>query len=60
LADQTQRILRGDVPNELVALEVELAFQCLMFRMEVLRLVFPKVHPDHDAEEDRDDRHVRE
>jgi hypothetical protein len=40
LADQTQRVLRGDVPNELVAVEVELAFQCLMFRMEVLRFVW--------------------
>jgi hypothetical protein len=32
----------------LVTVEVELAFLSLMFRMEVLRFVFPKVHADHD------------
>jgi hypothetical protein len=31
-----------------------------MLRMEVFRLVLPKVHSDHNAEENRDDRHVWE
>jgi hypothetical protein len=30
-----------------------------MLGAEVPRLVFPVMHPDHDAEEDRDDGHAR-
>jgi hypothetical protein len=60
LLNQAQCVPRRDVPDDLVTVDVELAFLSLMFRMEVLRFVFPKVHPDHDAEEDRDDGYVRE
>jgi len=37
--------------------KLELSLLALMFRVKVPRLVFPIVHPDHDAEEDRNDRH---
>jgi hypothetical protein len=50
LPDQTQRVPRRDIPNQFVAVEVELAFQCLMLRVEVfgscsrkyIRITMPK------------------
>lgn len=48
------------LPTIWVAVEIELPFLGLMLRMEVFRLVLPKVHSDHNAEENRDDRHVWE
>jgi hypothetical protein len=58
--DQAKCILRSDVPDKLVAVEVEFSFLSLVFRMEVFWFVFMKVHPDHGAEKDSDDRHARE
>jgi len=43
-----------------MAVEIEFAVLRLMFRVEVPRLVLSVGHPDHDSEEDRDDRHARE
>jgi len=50
LLDQAKCILRSDVPDKLVAVEVELSFQSLVFRMEVfgscsrkyIRITMPK------------------
>jgi hypothetical protein len=58
--DETQRISRRNVPDDLIAVEVELPLQSLMFGVEMFRFMFAKVHSNHDAEEERDDRHVRE
>ena len=58
LSNQLEGILGRDVAHDLIAVEVEFALLRLMFGVEVPGLVLLVVHPDHDAEEDRDDGHT--
>ena len=43
-----------------MSVEVELAMLRLMLGVEMARLMLLVIHPDHDAEEDRDNGHGRE
>ena len=60
LANQIESVPGRDVAHDLMAIEIEFAVLRLLFRVEVSRLVLSIVHPDHDAEKDRDDWHDRE
>jgi len=55
LPDQGQRVLRGDVADDLVPVEVELPLLRLVLRVKMPRLVLLVLDPDDDAEEHRDD-----
>ena len=54
LPNQIEGVSRGDVAHDLIAVEVEFAVLRLMLGVEVPRLMLLVIHPDHDAEENRD------
>jgi len=60
LPNEAERRLRGNVPNDHVAVEIELAVLTLMLRMEMRRLMLPVEHADNDPEEDSDNWHTVE
>jgi len=46
-----------DIANRYLPGTIELPLLTLMLRVKMPRLVFTVVHSDHNAEEDRNDRH---
>lgn len=57
LADEPERRSRLDVPNDHLAVKVELRLLPLVLGMKVARSVFLVEYTDDDSEKDRDDRH---
>jgi len=57
VADEASRCTGADLTSQHVAGEQKRSLLTLLVRMEVSRLVLLVVHPDHDSEEGRDDRH---
>ena len=60
LSNEPERGLRRDVADGHCACEIELAVLALMLGVEVFRLMLAMEHPNDDAEEHSDDRHVVE